>query len=119
MKKIQLLAAASVLAFALPALAQPMSAEDFAAMAASSDLFEIQSSELAKEKGEADAVKEFARMMIEDHNNASPELQTAVSSAGVEVPTEMNAQHGSQLASLEGLEGAELDAAYVEAQVRP
>lgn len=114
---IRLLAAATVaLAFATSAHAQ-MSAEEFVATAASSDMFEISSSELATEKSETAGITEFADMMITDHTQASEELQTAAESAGVEVPTEMMEKHASQLQELESLSGAEFEAAYIEAQV--
>lgn len=116
--KISILAAAAVaMAFATSAHAQQMSAEEFAAMAASSDMFEIGSSELAKEKSENTELTGFADMMITDHTKASEELKTAAESAGVEVPTEMMEMHATKLQELESMSGEEFDSAYIDAQV--
>lgn len=108
---------AFVIAFAAPSLAQSMSAEEFAAQAASSDMFEIRSSELAQDKSQSDEVRAFADQMIADHTAASEKLKAAAATSGVEVPAEMLDKHQSQVSELEGLDGEAFDDAYVEAQV--
>ncbi|ESX21240.1 DUF4142 domain-containing protein [Mesorhizobium sp. M1148] len=50
------------------------SPQEFVKAAASSDMFEIQSSELALRKSKTSRVKEFARMMIKDHTTSSKRL---------------------------------------------
>jgi putative membrane protein len=117
MKIISLAMATAMVVFGQSAMAQEMSAEDFVAAAASSDMFEIQSSELAQEKSQTTEITEFAEMMIADHSKASEELKAAASTAGVEVPAEMMEKHAAKVAELEGLEANEFDAAYVAAQV--
>ncbi len=96
---------------------QPMTPQDFAATAASSDMFEIQSSELALEKAQSDEVKEFAQQMIDDHTKASEELKAAAEQDGATVPAEMNEQHATQLEELNGAAEDGFDAAYIQAQV--
>jgi predicted outer membrane protein len=51
--------------------------------AATSDMFEIQSSQLAQERGNA-AEKTFAATMIEDHQKTSDDLKSMISSGDVE-----------------------------------
>lgn len=115
---IRLLAAAAfALAFVTSAAHAQMPAEEFVATAASSDMFEIGVSELAKGKSETAGITEFADMMITEHTQASEELKTAAESAGVDVPAEMMEVHAAQLQELKSLSGPEFDAAYIEAQV--
>lgn len=119
MKSIRLLAASALLTsiatFAW-AQSQTMSGQDFAAAAASSDMFEIQSSQLALEKSQNDAVREFAQMMIDDHTKASEELKAAAEQDGVAMPTDMDEKHKAQLEQLSSAPPESFDAAYVTAQ---
>ena len=54
--------------------------EDFVKQAAISDMFEIQSSQLAQERGNA-AEKSFAATMIKDHEKTTSDLKSMVSGA--------------------------------------
>lgn len=101
------------------ALAQSatMSAQDFATTAASSDMLEIRTSELALTKAQTAAVKEFAQMMINDHTKASAELKAAAEKDGATVPADMLPKHASQVATLDTADGAAFDAAYIDLQV--
>lgn len=119
MKPMRLIAASALLgsiaSFAW-AQSQAMSGQDFVAAAASSDMFEIQSSQLALEKSQNDAVREFAQMMIEDHTTASEELKAAAEQDGVTVPTEMDEKHKALLEQVNSASAESFDAAYVTAQ---
>jgi putative membrane protein len=97
--------------------ADKISAQDFAATAASSDMFEIRSSELALQKSQTSAVKEFAQMMIKDHTEASKNLMAAAKQDGIAVPGEMAEKHAAQVKALSGAEGEAFDAAYLDAQL--
>ena len=81
-----ILAAAFSMAGAGLAFAQAMSAQDFVNEAASGGMFEVQSSQLALERGQGDEVKAFAQMMITDHTANNEELKAAAEAAGVTVP---------------------------------
>lgn len=116
MKTRLLAAAAFALMLASPSLAQQMSAEEFASTAASSDMFEITSSSLARERATSEAVRDFANMMIADHTQASSELAAAAETAGVALPGGMIDKHAAEVESLKGLQGAEFDAAYIKVQ---
>src|SRR5712672_4871822 len=61
---------------------------DFVKEVAISDMFEIQSSQLAQQRGN-EAEKPFAATMINDHKKTSEELKALVSAANlkVDVPT--------------------------------
>ncbi len=52
-------------------------------MAASSDMYEIQSSQMAASRAQNPAMRNFAQMMITDHTNTSQQLMAAASAAGL------------------------------------
>ena len=120
MRLIPIIAATALLGsvgtFAL-AQTQPMTPQDFATTAASSDMFEIQSSEIALEKAQSDQVKEFAQQMIDDHTKASEELKAAAEQDGASLPGELLETHQVQLDQLGNASDDGFDAAYIQAQV--
>lgn len=120
----------TALTFAMPAFAQEATAPaaamtpsnvtdpaEFATMASISNLFEIETSTVAIEKAESAEVKAFAEQMIADHTKAAQEMAAAASEEGLTPATELDERHQQMLDDLENLEGAEFDAAYIEAQV--
>ena len=64
----------------------PLSAAGYSAMAASSDQFEIQSSQLALQASQNPAVQSFARLMIAHHQATTANLTAAAQSAGLPPP---------------------------------
>jgi putative membrane protein len=115
-------------AFATPALSQDppaapveapsekmaaVTAEEFVEMAAVSNMFEIQSSMMAKDAESAE-VKAFAEQMIVDHTKAGEELAAAADSAP---PEALDEKHQAMIDELATVKGAELDKKYVEMQV--
>ena len=95
-----------------------LSAQEFVTMAASSDMFEIQSSQLALENAKNEDVKQFAEQMVEDHTKASKQLAEIAASENLKVPDEMAEMHEELLETLSSAQGDAFDAAYVAAQVQ-
>ncbi|MCE6949552.1 DUF4142 domain-containing protein [Cereibacter sphaeroides] len=91
---------------------------EFAQKAAVSNMFEIQSSQVALEKGVEGEVADFAQRMVDDHTAAGERMKAAASEAGVEVPAELDAEHQAKLESLQAAQGADLMRAYVDAQMQ-
>ena len=99
MKKTLILAVccglfASVAFAQTPPAAAP-STQDFVNKVAISDMFEIQSSQLALAK-QADAdTKPFAEKMVQDHQKTSSELKALVEGGKVKakLPTALDSQH--------------------------
>ncbi len=91
---------------------------DFVKEAAVSDMFEIQSSQLAQERGNA-SEKPFAAAMIKDHQKTSEDLKSMVSSGDVkaELPTALDSSHQSSLDKLKSLKGADFSSRYDSDQV--
>ncbi|MFN7023010.1 MAG: DUF4142 domain-containing protein [Pseudorhizobium sp.] len=94
------------------------STEDFVLQAASSDMFEIESSRLAIERASDDATKTFAQQMLDDHQKTSNELKQLVEGGNIsaQIPTAMTDAHQEMLDELKGLQGAEFTEEYHSAQ---
>ncbi|UVF18042.1 DUF4142 domain-containing protein [Microvirga terrae] len=99
-----------------PAPIAVTSAAEFIPTAASSSLFEIESSRLALQRSRSPEVRRFAQQMIRDHNAATRRMTTVVRRAGLPMPPPaLNAKHQAMLATVQA--APDLDAAYVSAQV--
>ncbi|WP_420963122.1 DUF4142 domain-containing protein [Brucella sp. IR073] len=87
--------------------------QDFVTEAASSDLFEIESSKLALERADA-TTKAFAQQMLTDHQKTSDELKNLVTSGKVKatLPTAMSSAHQDMLNELKELQGEDFTKQY-------
>lgn len=102
----------------VPAAQPAMTSADYVTAAAISDMYEIESSRLAQQKGQSDAVKTHARQMIEDHTRTSDALKAAVADmgSGMQVPTRLDARHQQMIDDLRAAEGEAFDRLYMEQQ---
>jgi putative membrane protein len=91
---------------------------DFVKEVAISDMFEIESSKLAQQKGNA-AEKTFASQMVSDHTKTSTELKGLVTGGKVkaDLPTAMDSSHQSKLDKLKGESGNDFSSDYDSMQV--
>lgn len=108
------LAAATAMAFALPAFSAE-NAQDFVNKAANGGMFEVESSKVAQDKLSDQSVKDFAQQMIADHGAANAKLESIAGEQKLKIPSELDAQHKAELDKLQQAE-APLDQPYVEAQ---
>jgi putative membrane protein len=90
---------------------------DFVKEVAISDMFEIESSKLAQQKGNP-STKAFAAQMVTDHSKTTSELKGLVSGGKVkaDLPSGMDDAHKSKLDKLNGLNGADFDKQYASDQ---
>lgn len=86
----------------------------FVQMAASSNIFEIRSSEMAQEKATSAGLKEFAAHMITDHTKAAEDLRVAA--GDIPVPTDPSPKHTAMLALLSEAEGEAFNMLYTDMQ---
>lgn len=118
----QVILAAALVAIALPAYSQSsqnQSTQRFVEKAAISDMFEIQSSQLAMEKSNNNDIKQFARMMVNDHTKVSEELKSIAQKVqGVQLPTQMDAEHQKKLDQLRSAAGPQFDQRYRSDQIQ-
>ncbi len=121
------IAAVAVLLIATPAVAQSVtektgvnsvlglspSTQDFVKEAAISDMFEIQSSQLAQQKSNG-ATKDFADKMMADHTKTSDELKALVTDNKIAapIPTSLDDSHQKMLDELKSLNGNDFDKKY-------
>jgi putative membrane protein len=91
---------------------------DFVKEAATSDMFEIQSSQIAQERGNA-AEKSFAATMIRDHQKTTDELKSMLASGDLkaDLPTGLDTSHQSEIDKLRSLSGADFSSRYDKDQV--
>jgi putative membrane protein len=94
------------------------STPDFVKQAAISDMFEIQSSQLAAQKTSG-AVKQFAEHMITDHTKTSTDLKGLVQGGKVQaqLPSDMDDAHKSKLAKLKNTAEKDFPAGYTDMQI--
>ena len=97
----------------------PLYAPMFLQMATSSNLWEIQSSQLALQKSTNPAIQSFAQMIIADHTMLGQQMMAAAQSAGLPPPPQVLMPEEQQmLAQLQAAPaGASFDMAYRDAQV--
>jgi putative membrane protein len=103
-----------------PAMQQAsMSAADFVQTVATSDAFEIQSSELAAQHAARQDVKDLASMLVTAHRQTTQQLTQLTSANNLAAPTpQLNATQQASLANLRGKTGEAFDDAYLDAQVQ-
>lgn len=91
---------------------------DFILQASASDMFEIESSKLALQKGD-EATKAFAQQMITDHEKTSAELKALLAGGKVQgnPVTALTEDHKEEVDELAKLEGAEFNEEYIDDQV--
>ena len=98
--------------------AMPATAQAFVDAAGASDMFEIESSKLARTMGKDPGVKSFAEMMVTDHTHSTADLKAAAAKASP-APTVAPKLTPEQQADLDALKGAgdNFDKLYAEKQV--
>src|SRR5436190_16228868 len=96
------------------------SAQDFVDKVAISDMFEIQSSQLALSKQPDKDTKPFAQRMVTDHQKTSKELKSLVDGGKVKatLPSGLDAAHQKMLDDLKMKNGKEFDQSYDQMQVK-
>jgi putative membrane protein len=89
----------------------------FAILLAAGGAAEVDFGRLAEGKSQNEAVKEFARRMVQDHTKANGELASLANAAQVPLPGELDPDQKEMRAKLEGMTGAVFDLTYMQGQV--
>lgn len=99
--------------------ANPLFHPMYMTMSASSDMFEIQSSQLALQASQNQAVRNYANLMIAHHTATTQNLVNAARSVGLTPPPPaMLPMHQQMLDQLRGAgTGPSFDAAYKQGQI--
>lgn len=96
------------------AAAMKVETPKFVEMVASSNMFEIESSKLAEQKSKDDDIQAFAKHMIKDHTKAGDDLKAA----GQTPPMKYAPKHAAMMKLLEGANGADFEALYLDMQAQ-
>jgi putative membrane protein len=89
--------------------------QEFFDKAAVSGMFEVQSSELAVQRGTDAQVKSFAQMMVTDHSAANAKLKALALAKGVMLPAELDKDHRKNLDKLKAAKpGKDFDETYAD-----
>jgi len=113
-------------ASAAPALAQgkssaaaaPMSDQAFVLSAAHANLAEIELGKLAETKASSEAVKDFAKRMVDDHQKALNNLEVVAKKENLTLPTTLEPKDQALKDRLDKLSGHAFDTAYMSAMVK-
>jgi len=94
------------------------SEREFFKEAAQGGMAEVALGQMAADKAENEAVKNFGERMVTDHGKANQELKDLATSEGVTLPTEMSAEAKALQKKLSDLSGAEFDKAYMKEMLK-
>lgn len=90
----------------------------FMMQAASSDMMEIATSNMALQKSQNADVRRFAQMMIDDHTKTSDQLKSIAATKNVTLPAEMDSKHRAMVDKLSGVSADKFDMEYMKMQVK-
>jgi len=79
---------------------------------------EVKMGQLAQDKGESTAVKEFGKRMEQDHTQAGEKLKDLASKENIDLPTGMSASDQQVYDRLSKLSGSAFDVAYMRDMVK-
>lgn len=99
-------------------LANDMEAPDFVEDVSQQNYAEIETGKIVLEKGQSAAVKSFARKMIEEHTQANAKLGALAAKKDIEMEDEAGLMDDAKAMMLKLREDKNVDAAYVEQQVK-
>ena len=91
---------------------------DFANTAAQANRAEIELGNLAQQHASSDAVKQFAKTIVDDHTNAGQQLKSWASQSNVTLPSGLAPDDSSTKSSLSSLSGSQFDQKYIQAQLQ-
>ena len=113
-----LAALATLATLALVSCGAP-SAPEFVRTAAMSDMYEVEAGKIAGQKGQSDAVKQFAQHMVEAHTQTTEELKGIVQAEkiSVELPTKLDDKHQRMIDDLNAAHAGDFDKTYAKQQV--
>jgi putative membrane protein len=89
----------------------------FVHAAAIGGMAEVELGNLAQQKAQNEAVKDFGRRMVEDHKQANDRLISLAKAAGIAVPDKLDQEHQAMRDRLQAMNGTEFDLAYLQGQV--
>ena len=90
---------------------------DFVMKAASGGMMEVALGKMAQQKAKNQRIKNYGKMLVQDHTNANNELKGIASSKSITVRSEMMADHKNHVDEMSKMSGAEFEKAYIHMMV--
>ncbi|GAB2773971.1 DUF4142 domain-containing protein [Rhabdobacter roseus] len=90
---------------------------EFAVAAADGGMMEVQLGELAQSKGSSQAVKDFGKMMADDHGKANTELKALAQQKNITLPTTLSDKSQKMYDDLSKKTGKDFDKDYMSHMV--
>ncbi len=112
------LAAAAAMAQTSQGIPADKASQKFITNAIEGDIAEINIGQLAQEKGQSDAVKQFGAMLVKDHGEHKAKAEEVASQLGVKPPTGSSFGAKATYAKLKILSGASFDRNFAKAMVK-
>src|SRR5688500_3610290 len=94
-----------------------VTAPDFVMKAASGGMMEVALAKMAQQKAKNQRVKNFGKMLVQDHTKANNELKGIASSKNLTVPSEMMPEHKSHVDSMRKMSGTDFEKHYMSMMV--
>ncbi|HEY0309328.1 MAG TPA: DUF4142 domain-containing protein [Acidobacteriaceae bacterium] len=85
----------------------------FLKKAAAGGMFEVQAGQVAAQKGNTDAVKNFGQLMVTDHTKLNADMAPIAKNLGVNPPEKLEKKDQAELDKLNELSGVEFDKEYI------
>jgi len=93
------------------------STKDFVADAATGGMMEVELGNLAQQKAKSQQVKDFGKMMVDDHTKANDNLKAIATKKNIDVPAAVTDNQKKDIDKLSKKSGADFDKAYVDMMV--
>jgi putative membrane protein len=91
--------------------------QNFLSKAIQGDLSEVNMGKLAQDKGQSDEVKQFGKMLEQDHGAHLQKAEQTAEELGVNVPTEPDAKSKATYDKLSTISGAKFDNEFAKAMI--
>jgi putative membrane protein len=91
--------------------------KDFANKSATGGIAEVELGKLAEQKATSSKVKDFGKMMVEDHTLLNSNFETIASKKGMELPTSVTDDQRKDIDNLSKKSGKDFDKAYVDMMI--
>src|SRR5215203_5291084 len=95
-----------------------MQDKNFFAEAAEGSLAEVALGNVALQKAQSEAVKQFAQQMVTDHTQANQELTQLATTKGITIPTALSEKRQREVTNLNAEAAANFDREYMEMMVK-
>lgn len=109
-------AASAAVGTAGAATAGPIDTDTFVTNAVISDMYEIQAGQIAQQKGQSQAVKDFGKMMVTDHTALSNSMKPLIAAAGKTPPAGLDERRKGMIDNLNAASAADFDKTYLDQQ---